>query len=57
MNQCYFGGTRALQYEKSVDLGKDTQCIGERHDRRVRHLDKAALSIRAVTSTIGMTRS
>lgn len=43
--------------EKSVDVGKHKLCIGEGHDRRVRYLDNAALSIRAVTSTIGMTRS
>ena len=43
--------------EKSVDVGKHKPCIGEGHDSRVRYLDNAALSIRAVTSTIGMTLS
>lgn len=57
MKQGYFGDTRSVQYEKLVDAGKGRHCIGEEHSRRGRYLDKAALSIRAVTSTIGMTRS
>ena len=57
IKQGYSGSTRSVLDEKSVDVGKHKPCIGQGQSRRGRYLDKAALSIRAVTSTIGMTRS
>ena len=57
MKHGYFWDTRSVQDEKLVDVGKHKPCVGEGQSRRGRYLDKAALSIRAVTSTIGMTRS
>ena len=57
IKQSYSGSARSGLDETLVDVGKHKPCVGEGHSRGGRYLDKAALSIRAVTSTIGMTRS